>query len=127
MATITIKDRLTDNQAVVTNAGALLVQDVLPGELGWNTFGQSTPKQVLVTNSSTELLAANSNRVYASISNNSNQTIYFQYGNAALWQEGYVLRPNATWIISTTELFLGQINAITNTGSVNIDVIEGIV
>lgn len=98
---------------------------MLIGE-GWVMFGQMTPKQVLVTNASTVLLDENLSRVYARINNNSSQTIFLQYGIAAVWKEGQRLSAGTTLIINAIELYLGQISAITLTGTAEIDVIEGI-
>lgn len=118
----------TDNQARVFDNGDVSVRVSNPsGGSGWANFAQSTPKLVAVSNVSTELLAANPLRVFATLSNNSSQTIYFQYSNAAAWQTGYRLSPGGIWIINTIELFLGSVNAITQTGIVNIGVIEGVV
>lgn len=115
------------NKAQVFSNGAVSVQVINPsGSGGWINFGQSTPKRVTVGNISTLLLSANPLRVFATLSNNSSQTIYFQYSTNAAWQAGYRLSPGGIWVINTIELFLGQVNAITQTGTVDIDVIEGV-
>jgi len=130
MATTQIKDGYqggSDNQWKIGATGAGLVEVTNPsGSAGWSNFGQSTPKQVMVSDTSTQLLAANPSRAYASISNNSSQTIYIQYGIDAVWQTGFRISPGAVWIVNSMELFTGEINAITSTGSINIDVIEGV-
>lgn len=92
----------------------------------WSSFGSSTPKLVTVTTASTVLLIANAARRYALFVNNSSQSIYLQYGVPAVWKQGWVLRPNAMWEINVEGLFTGAVNAITDTGSVSIDVIEGV-
>lgn len=90
-------------------------------------FGSGTPTQISVTDSSTILLIPNLNRKYALIVNNSSQRIYLQYGvGAAVYKQGIPLSPNAMWELNSTGLFTGQISAITNNGSVMIDVIEGV-
>lgn len=132
MAVFTLKSGDSEDQVHITPAKEMLVSISssfpLPVTLaqGWSHFSQSTPSHVSVSNASTTLLTANPNRLFASFSNNSTQTIYIQYGNAAVFGVGYVVRPNSCWIIGSNELFLGQINAITQTGSVNIDIIEGV-
>lgn len=98
-----------------------------PSLICWSNFGQGTPKQVQVTSNSTQLLNSNSKRVFVRISNNSTQSIYIQYGIDAIWKQGQVIMPNGVYIINTQELFTGVINAITNIGSVLIDVTEGII
>lgn len=153
MSIVTIKDREFDFQAKVDEDGNLYVKpsgggglnnvnifdsagnplnstggalDVNSGGIGWANFGQSTPSQVNVGLTSTILLNANPNRLYASFMNNSSQTIYIQYKINAVWQQGFVIRPNAMRDITTIELFLGQVNAITQGSSAMIDVIEGV-
>ena len=98
-----------------------------PSSPGFSSFGQSTPKVVTVTDISTQLLAANPLRKFAWIVNNSTTRIYIQYGISAVYQRGRPIGPNSTYTITTEELFLGAINAITQTGaSVDIDVLEGV-
>lgn len=92
----------------------------------WSSFGSGTPTQISVGTSSTVLLIANGARRYALIVNNSARSIYIQYGIAAVWKTGWVLRPNAMWEINTSGLFTGAINAITDVGTVDIDVLEGV-
>lgn len=97
-----------------------------PRFVGTSTLGQSTPKTVTVGLTSTLLLAASPNRVFAKVINNSSQRIYIQYGIAAVMGRGQPLSPGNTLTVSADELWLGQINAITITASVDIDVIEGV-
>lgn len=152
MAIFTIKDSETDDQARVID-GALQVSpvgggglsnvnifdsagnpltstggalDVNDGGMGWDTFGQSTPKQVSVSPTSTILLSANADRVSATFTNNSNAAIYIQYGISAVWQLGYFVPPNCGWEINSTNLYQGQVSAITFSATVNIDVTEGV-
>lgn len=151
MAIICIKDSLTDDQARVidgvlqtsggggggggdvnifdssgnpinSTGGAL---NVLSGG-GWTSFGQSTPKTVTVSDVSTLVLDTNTDRLYASFTNNSLQLVYLQYGIAAEWQRGQPIPQNSTWEINTSSLFQGQVYAITESGSVQIDVKEGV-
>ncbi len=111
----------------ITPLTPLPVTVVSGGGGGWSSFGQGTPTQILVSTSSTQLLAANVNRIFARISNNSNQTIYIQYGVTAVWQQGLRLSPGASLTISTAELYNGSINAVSQSTTVAIDVIEGVV
>lgn len=90
-------------------------------------FGQGTPTTVPVTDSSTILLSPNTDRKWALIVNNSSQRIFLQYGSgSAVFKQGIPLSPNSMWEINTENLFIGQLSAITDSGSVNIDVIEGV-
>jgi len=131
MASTQIKDFENDDQARVTPNHELLITGNVTvlnpqGGGGWSNFGQGTPAQIAVSNTSTALLAANPARVFGMIANNSSQPIYLQYGIAAVWQTGWRLMPGGVFIINMNELFQGQINAVTQSGTVNIDVIEGV-
>lgn len=109
----------------LTSTGGAL--DVNSGGIGWANFGQGTPDIVSVGPTTTILLNANPDRVYASFTNNSNFPIYLRYAISAVWQRGQLILPNSGWEILTTGLFLGQVSAITNGATVDIDVIEGVV
>lgn len=98
-----------------------------PGNAGFTNFGQGTPDVITVTDASTQLLDANPLRKFAWIINNSTSRIYIQYGIDAVYGRGYPIQPNGRFTITTDDLYLGVINAITITGaSVDIDVLEGI-
>lgn len=93
---------------------------------GYSSFGQGTPKTVVVGSTSTILLNANSNRVYAEIINNGSAPIWIQLGIAAQLGVGVKIMPNGMRNFKESELYLGQINAVTATGTVNTEVIEGV-
>lgn len=129
MAVFTLKSGDSEDQVHVTPGKALLV--AISGTIptmapGWGNFGQSTPLTMSCLTTSTILLTPNPSRMYASFTNNSNQSIYLQYGIDAEWQVGYVVRPNSSWIINLNELYLGQVSGISLGSPVDIDVIEGI-
>lgn len=130
MATTQIKNGFqggSDDQWYINPTGAGAVFVVNPGgSSAWSNFGQSTPKQVTVTSTNTLLLNDNSLRLFASIANNSSQTIYIQYLNDAEWQKGYRISPGGIWVIDGQGLYTGIVNAITNGSPVDIDVIEGV-
>lgn len=152
MAIFTIKDRDSDNQVKVDSEGNLYVRPSGSGGLnnvnifdsagnpitstggslnvlaggGWSNFAQRTPKIVVVGSASTLLLDVNPDRLYASFTNNTTQLIYLQYAIAAVWQSGQPLPQNSTWEINTTSLFQGQVYGITDSGTVEIDVKEGV-
>jgi hypothetical protein len=90
---------------------------------GFSTINVSSA--ITVTTSSTQLLAANSARLYAHIVNNSGNTCYLQYGGAAVLNRGIKLNPNAMLTVSGFDLYLGQINAI-SASTVQLDVLEGV-
>lgn len=90
---------------------------------GFSTINVST--SIPVSSSSTQLLAINTNRVYAHLINYGTVPAFVQYGNAAVVNHGIRVSPNAILTISGFDLFLGQINAISSTPTA-IDVLEGI-
>lgn len=115
----------SDGNDITSTDGKLDVNEIVP----WANFGQTTPKQVEVTDVSTLLLAANPFRLYASFANNDAvaKMVYLQYQNPAAWRHGKTLAYNAERDITLIELFTGQVNAIAETGTtVMIDVIEGV-
>src|SRR4051812_17791707 len=117
MGVYTIKSAVSDNQAIVTDLGELLVKQIGGGGMnnvnifdsegnvlnsnagsldvnpvtGWTAFGQSTPNTVTVGTTSVEVLDANPLRRYASFANYTQQTVYLEYGIDAEWQSGYIL------------------------------------
>lgn len=90
-----------------------------------DSFSSGSPTQVSVALTTTLLLAANPNRKYAYISNNTGSTIYIQYQASATFGVGIKLPPNTLYTIETNNLWLGSVNAVSNTGSTLIDVFEG--
>lgn len=84
------------------------------------------PKQITVTATNTQLLAANSLRAYAHFSNNTGFQVYLQFSQSAVVNQGIRLNPGALFTVSGYDLWLGSINAITSSGSVKIDVFEGV-
>lgn len=97
-----------------------------PRFTGFQDFGQGTPKQVLVGNTSTLLLNLNLSRVYAQFNNNSNQTIWLAKEIPAVVGKGTRLSPGAMLTFTDNELYLGQVNAITGGSPANIDIEEGV-
>lgn len=103
----------------VTIAGPIDVE-----QTGFDTL-TNPPGQIAVGLTSTLVLAANPNRKYAHIMNNTGDNIYIQYSIGAVLGQG-ILVPNRTlYTIETTNLWLGIINAIGVTGSQLIDILEG--
>lgn len=82
--------------------------------------------QVSVSGTSSALLAANTNRKYVHFTNNSNISVYIQYGSQAALNQGIKLLPNALLTLSGFELYMGQINAISAGSTTLIDVLEGV-
>ena len=93
---------------------------------GFSNVTAGFPTQIAVAASSTILLPANPLRVYAHISNNSGVPVYIQYSANALVGQGIKLNNTSVLFISGSELWLGEINAVSTAGTVNIDVFEGV-
>lgn len=92
---------------------------------GYSGFGQGTPKNVNVLTSNTQLLAANPQRQYAQINNNGLGPIWVQVGINAVVGEGTKVLPGGMLNYVANELYLGEINAITNFGTVSVTITEG--
>lgn len=97
-----------------------------PRFFGYSQFGQGTPKNVEVGTSSTLLLALNLNRLYAQINNNGAKTIWVQLGSVAQLNRGRRLTPGTSLMFTMNELYLGAIYAISESGVVNTEVVEGV-
>jgi hypothetical protein len=97
--------------------------NVIIAESGWKVVNVSTT--IDVTNVSTALLQENLNRRYLYIANNSASMIYIQLGNTAVYGMGIRIAAGGIFIMSGSELFLGQINGIGQNSNL-IDVLEGV-
>jgi hypothetical protein len=82
---------------------------------------------VSVGASSTAILAANADRVYAVIVNDSDEAVYLALGEAAVMNAGVRLNANGlgTFELNATNPFVGVINGICASGSKNVTVVEG--
>lgn len=104
----------------VTSTGAIQTQTE-----GFSTITPGFPTQIAVSTSSTQLFAANPNRKYAHIVNNTTETIFIQFQASAALNQGIKMQPGSFYTLESTNLWLGVINAIGNTASQLIDVLEG--
>ncbi len=84
------------------------------------------PAQIAVTGASTQLLAGNAARKYAHFINNSSAVVFIQFGSAAVIGQGIKLNLGAMYSLSGFELWQGAVNAVSASGTVNIDIFEGI-
>lgn len=87
----------------------------------------STPSNTrpTVTTTSSTILAANSNRKYAYIFNQSGTAIYIKLGATAVANEGFRIANNDFFEITSVKLWTGAVNAVRGTGSGDVDVFEG--
>lgn len=75
---------------------------------------------------STEAIAANSNRKYALLVNDSDTDMYLALGKAAVVGEGIRLNKKGGWYeITAINLFTGAVNAICATAGKNLTTMEG--
>jgi len=93
---------------------------------GYSNFGQGTPKTISVGTSSVQLLASNSSRRYAQINNNGTRRLWIGLGAPAVVGFGQSINPRSMLNFENNSLFLGQITAVSENGTVNTDVIEGV-
>lgn len=89
---------------------------------GFSTASNTRP---LVTTTSSVVLAANANRKYAILFNNSGTQIFLKLGTTAVNNQGIRLGPNVGYEITRSNLWLGSIEAVVASGSQNLDIFEG--
>ncbi len=115
----------TNGNAIDSNNGALNVNVINEGSQGFSNLSPGSPGQISVSTSNVQLLAANPNRKYAHIYNNSGMTIFIQYSAAAAINQGVKIPPNSFFTIESNNLWLGAINAIGVSNNQLIDILEG--
>lgn len=104
-----------------TEATLVLIEDNTDSSHG---TGASTRPSI--NNVSSTILAANSARRYAAITNNNAFTAYLKLGVAAVVDQGIPLPPGGRYEITMTNLWTGDIRAIKSTSiAANLDVFEG--
>ena len=93
-----------------------------------NAFSTITNTRPSVNNTSSIILAANSNRRFAMIVNQDSQTAYLKLGTTAVASQGIPIPPGASYTIDADNLFTGAVHAIkSGGGSVTLEVMEGTV
>lgn len=110
----------TNGDPLTATNGALSIN-----QSGFSTITPGYPTQISVGTASTQLFAANPNRRYVHIVNNTTETIYIQFQSAAALNQGIKMQPGSFYTLESTNLWLGTINAIGNLASQLIDVLEG--
>lgn len=93
---------------------------------GFDTLSGGSPGQITVGITSVTVLAANPNRKYAHISNNSGQTIFIQYAVTASVNQGIKIPNNTLFTLDFNNLWLGSIDAIGVEPGLLIDILEGV-
>ena len=90
------------------------------------SFAASTTNDVIAVDATTtEILAANAQRLYALVVNDSNETIYLALGVEAELHKGIRLNANGgSYEIDSNNFFIGAINGISTSGSKNVTIVE---
>ena len=90
-------------------------------------FTSAPPANISVGNTSTQVLAANPNRKYAAIVNDSSEVVYLGLGSPAVINKGIRLNARGgAFEITAVNLFCGAIYGIAATASNNLTVVEGV-
>ncbi len=88
-------------------------------------FSTSVPSQATVGATSTKILDARSGRVYAIITNDSNQDIYIAFGRSAEMNKGHRLNAEGGLIeLDGDKPFSGEVYAICSSGGKNVCVLD---
>ena len=92
---------------------------------GYPSTGQ-TPETTSVSNSSTEIVAANTNRRWCLLTNIGSNDVYGAIGQTAILNRGFLLAANGGSITLGADICSTQaINGITSTGTSNVIFQEG--
>lgn len=106
-------------------SGALKITGSISVGEGFNTISPGFPTQISVGTTSIQLFAANNNRKYAHIFNNSSETIFIQYQVSAALNQGVKIQAGSFFTLDSNNLWLGIINGIGLMANQLIDVLEG--
>ncbi len=110
-----------------TNARPIKVDSTGGVQVG-TTYTTATHTSVTVLATTTVVLAANANRLYALIVNDSDEKIYVKIGANAVQSQGIPILPNGSYEMSKAmgDLNVGAINGICASGSKTMLVTEGV-
>lgn len=115
----------TNGNPINASGGAVDVNVINTSSEGFSTLSPGSPGQVPVGISSTLVFAANPNRKYAHIVNNSGEEIFIQYSASAALNQGIRIPPGAFFTLESNNLWLGIVNAIGVMSNQLIDILEG--
>lgn len=111
---------------LVTSSGQVEVTGTLTVGQGFGTLSPGYPTQVSIGTTSILVLIANSARKYGHIFNNSTEAIYVQFQATAALNQGIKVGPGTFFTLETTNLWLGDVNAIGVMAGQLVSVVEGI-
>lgn len=111
--------------ATFNEEGQLEIAGSLVNVLGFSILSPGYPTQVSIGTSSSVLLPANPDRVYAHFVNNSQNMIFIQYSSLAALNQGIKISSGSLFTLSGADLYLGVVNAISVEPNQLIDVLEG--
>lgn len=96
--------------------------------MAYPLFSKGSGKGVIVANSSTLVLSANPQRVFARFTNDSDEEIYLMLGETAKKNRGIRLdkatNPNNFWEINNDNRYIGSVYAICSSGNKNLVISE---
>ena len=87
-------------------------------------FYTASNTTVAMTNSPAVVLAANSGRLYAAISNDGANVVYLNFNGSATAGKGVRLAAGAVYEIYQTKLYLGSVYGVTASGTSTLSIIE---
>lgn len=127
MASTNIKDVNNDYYLKINPDGSInVVGGGGGGSTGFSSITPGYPSQVAVGTTSVVLLPSNLARKYAHFFNNSSEAIFIQFQATAALNQGIKVGPGSFYTLETTNLYLGDINAIGLITGQLISVVEGI-
>lgn len=110
----------SNGDPILANNGALQVAQV-----GFSVITAGYPAQIPVGITSVPLFAPNINRKYVHVMNNSQEVIFLQFSVSAALNQGIKVNPGSFYTLESTNLWLGEINAIGVMAGQLIDCLEG--
>lgn len=111
---------------LVTSTGQIEVTGTLTVGQGFGTLSPGYPALVTIGTTSVTVLSANSARKYGHVFNNSSETIFIQFQATAALNQGIKVGPGTFFTLETTNLWLGDLNAIGVMAGQLVSVVEGI-
>lgn len=89
-------------------------------------IGTPTCSKVTVAATTTQILAANTNRIYLQLTNNNQYDVWVKFGAAAVVGEGFLLKAYGGCYTATKDsIYQGAISGIGDGGSNDIAYVEG--
>jgi len=121
-----IGEYVPDGEQLATELGQQEIIDALNINTGINIATSMVNTKVDINSASTSVLAANSNRRFLFLVNDSDENIYVSLGGIAVVNEGILLTAGGGALtLDIASMWLGSISAICTSGSKNLTISEG--